>query len=126
MRIGVPVWNDRIAPVFDTADSWLLFEAGPEEAITSRRVFTFISRNPADKVAELIRHQIDLLICGAIPACYSQLLEASGCRVEAFKRGNPEAVLQAYLGNWLDESFSMPGCRGRGRRCTHRGWRRPH
>lgn len=122
MRIGIPVWNDRIAPVFDTADAWLLFEAISEDReIIGRRVFTFLFRDPADKAAELIRHRIDLLICGAIPVCYAQLLEVLGCRVEAFKRGNPEAVLQAYLGNSLDESFSMPGCRGRGCRCAPRG-----
>ncbi len=121
MRIAIPVWEKRIAPVFDAAESWILFlSEGKEWKADSSR--SFGSTLPESKVQELLDQQVDLLICGAIPYRLERMLSDSGCGVKSFTAGEPEEILQAWSDGMLDDPrFRMPGCRrgrgaGKGRR----------
>jgi len=121
MRIGIPVWQGRISPVFDTAKTLLVIDRqGPVE--TSRSEMALPETNEADRVAFLGRLGVRTLLCGAVSRPVASLLSASGITVVPFLNGNVDEVLEAYVaGSITDPRFLMPGFCGRRRR---RGRRR--
>lgn len=110
MRIAIPQWQGRIAPVFDVAGHLLLVdvENGREIHREERRL---VKTEFSARAAELLIYGTDVLICGAISAPLQLKIVASGVRVSAFVCGAVEEVLAAYLNGTLgSRAFAMPGC----------------
>ena len=109
MRIAIPIWNEKISPVLDTASRLLIvdvegqnetnrFEIYLDEQDLSRRCFRIQGMN------------INILICGAISHPFARMLIASGIDVIPEISGRAEEVLSAYLqGDLFNSRFSMPG-----------------
>lgn len=120
MKIALPVWENRISPVFDVAGSLLLLEVrnGRE---TNRTVRNLSDSNPLTRVRSVVHGNADVLICGAISAPVRTAVESSGVRVVSNICGPVEDILDAFLNDTLrNGSFLMPGCgfrhrHGRGR-----------
>ena len=124
MKIALPVWENRVAPVFDAADQWILCLADGK-TWTLGAIKDFPSSSPERKVQELLDQEVSLLICGALPYRLERFLTESGCGVISFIAGDTDEVLQAWSENQLDNSrFSMPGCRRDGGRRKGRRHRR--
>ena len=121
MKVAIPVWNNRIAPVFDTAGQWLSVSITDNQwRIEKENVFS--GTTPEQKVRELLDQQVQFLICGAIPFRYERFFIEAGCGVKSFVAGEPQQLLEAWLNSSLDEPrYCMPGCRGQGRRNRGRG-----
>jgi predicted Fe-Mo cluster-binding NifX family protein len=110
MKIAIPLWNDRISPVFDTATRLLVVEvAGQEE---SSRFETILDEEDlARRCLRINRLGVDVLICGAISRPYSRILSASGINIIPQISGLVEDVLRAYFkGELSHPRFLMPGC----------------
>ncbi len=112
MKIAVTVWDDKIAPVFDSARTLLIVD------IKNERINT-ISYHPFDpkftaRLTEELNHLgIDVFICGAISEIHSTLIEACRIQLISFMSGNVTQILEAFAkGNPLAPSFLMPGCNG--------------
>ena len=121
MRVGIPIWQERVSPVLDTAQRLLLVDlaGGAERA---RFEVPLEEGTWQGRVARLRGHGIEILLCGAVSRPLCALLQAQGVRVVPFLRGSVEAVLAAYRDGQLSEArFHMPGCRGR---CGRRRGRR--
>lgn len=113
MRIGIPIWDDRISPVLDTASRLLVvemegnnersrFEIYMDEHELSRRCFRIQSL------------EVDTLICGAVSHPFARMLTANGIHLISDISGPTEDVLKAYQkGVLLDSEFLMPGCKRR-------------
>ena len=111
MRIAIPIWDDRISPVLDTASRLLIvdvqdrnepfrFEIHLVEQDLSRRCF---------RIREL---EVDILICGAVSRAFFKLLRALDINVIPEITGRIDEVLDAYiLGNLFHSRFLMPGCK---------------
>jgi predicted Fe-Mo cluster-binding NifX family protein len=113
MRIAIPEWQGRIAPVFDVAGHLLLVdvEGGREVHREDKRL---VKADVPGREAELLSFGTNVLICGAISAPLQSRIDARGIRVIAFICGTVDEVLTAYLNGTLYEvTFSMPGCRRR-------------
>lgn len=112
MRIAIPVWNNRISPVLDTASKLLVIEMDHE--IEAGRFEIFLDEHELTRRCLRIRGMnVDLLICGAVSRPFYRLLEASGVNIIQDISGHPEEVLKAYLDDKLLHSgFIMPGCKG--------------
>ena len=109
MRIAVPVWENRISPVLDTASRLLIVEIeGQREAVRSE---TPLEEQDIHRRCLRIKGLgIDTLICGAISRSFLGLLTASGIQIIWGISGNPEDVLDAYFEGTLDHSrFLLPG-----------------
>lgn len=116
MNIAIPVWNKRVAPVFDAADRWLKVTLNGKEWQIKTELF-FGSADPQQKVQELLHQKIEYLFCGAIPYCIELDLNSKGCSVAAFIRGSPEQILEAFINKTLDNpAYRMPGCHKRRQR----------
>jgi predicted Fe-Mo cluster-binding NifX family protein len=111
MRIAIPQWQGRIAPVFDVAGHLLLIDV-EDSRETRREEKQLLKTELWARVAELLGYGADVLICGAISAPLQFRIAASGVRVIAFVCGAVDEVLAAYLrGALVDPRFAMPGCR---------------
>jgi predicted Fe-Mo cluster-binding NifX family protein len=128
MKIAIPHWQGRISPVFDVARNVLLIETdGHAEASRQDVVFDPAGLFPL-RVRQLARTGAEVLICGAISRPLESAIRAEGIDVIPHICGEISSVLNAFLQGQLNQSqntFLMPGCRGRGmgRRLRHRGGR---
>jgi predicted Fe-Mo cluster-binding NifX family protein len=118
MRIAIPIWEDKVSPVMDTATRLLVIEA--ENMVEASRFETVLEDQDKIRKCYLIQNLgVDILICGAISRPYCRGIMATGIGVISGIAGNPEEILKAYLKGTLSHSrFSMPGCKGNGfRQC---------
>ena len=123
MRLAIPIWNERVSPVFDAARRLVLVdvEGGCEQA---RREEIIEESFVAQRARRLVEFGVNVLICGAISRPLSALLSASGITVIPWTTGAVDDVLAGYLKEGLrDPRWLMPGCGSRGQR--RRGRRGP-
>jgi len=125
MRIAVPVHNERVSPLFDTAQRVLIadIEDGREVERTEHPMAGLL---PGQRAKLLLGESVSQLICGAISFPMMNLIVAQGISVAPNIAGYVDEVLRAYTsGTLLRPQFMMPGCCGRrGRGPRHRyGWR---
>lgn len=120
MKVAVPFWNNRVAPVFDAADQWLSVSVTESRWHIDQEI-TFTSSIMEKKVQELLENKVEYLLCGAIPYRYERFLKSAGCEVFSFVAGKPEDVIQAWINDRINDScFYMPGCRQRSERRSDR------
>jgi predicted Fe-Mo cluster-binding NifX family protein len=130
MKIAIPIWDNKISPVLDTASKLLVVEV--KDQVESSRFEVFLDEQ------ELVRRcrricgmEIDLLICGAVSRPFHGMLMALGVRIIQDISGHPEDVLSAYLQHkTLCPRFLMPGCGAkrerRNKQCAGNGSRQKH
>ena len=117
MRIALPVWENKISPVFDTALKLLVVEL-KDMREESRFLYHIDESELSQKCQRIKKLELDTLICGAISQVFLQMLLASGLDVIQEISGPAEDVLEAYLkGNIFQPRFLMPGCKRGLRRC---------
>ncbi len=121
MRIAIPVWDDKVSPVFDTALKLLVvnIDNNREE---SRFFYPIDEEDITRKCQRIKRLELDTLICGAVSQVFLQILLSSGLDVIQEISGPAEDVLKAYLdGTIFQPRFLMPGCRRWQHRCCAKG-----
>ncbi len=119
MRIAIPTWQQRVSPLFDTAEKIVIADVvnGQITQMAEERIPNSSLLNRANYLAE---RKVDVLICGGISGTMVSLLMRWNINVISGTMGDVNSVLDAYLSNSLENrDFRMPGCRRRGRK--HRG-----
>lgn len=109
MKIAIPIWEDRVSPVLDTASRLLIVEGGSQ--INARHFqVNLLEEDILQRCLFIYRLEIDVLICGAVSRQVSELLILSGVKVIPGISGLIGDVLEAYFHKSLSESrFIMPG-----------------
>jgi len=111
MRIALPIWEDKISPVLDTALRLLVVDLESRREIGRFEIYMDeidISRR-SSRIKALA---INVLICGAISRPFIQMLTAAGIHVIAGIAGQAREILTAYGEDRLsDPRYRMPGCR---------------
>ena len=117
MKTAFAYWDDRIAPVFDTAPRIHVVETEAGRIVgESEEVLP--QGPPVHRALRLVELGIGALVCGAISRPQHGLVAAYGIEVVPFVAGDLREVVKAWIGGGLDRSaFAMPGCRGRRGRC---------
>jgi len=115
MKTAFSVWEQRIAPVFDTARQIHLVESeGPR--ITAEKAHAMSGEEVSQKVAWLAEQGVTTLVCGAVSRPLQERLSAAGIKVVPFVAGDLRQVIQAsFDGSLKGSAFTMPGCCGRQR-----------
>ena len=113
MTVAIPICQERISPVLDTATRLLLVTRQRGREVQRREIV--LSPMPpetwASSVAEL---HVNVLLCAALSETLHRALLRLGVRVRPHLCGEVEAVLQAFVCRRLaGEEFRMPGCWGR-------------
>ncbi len=115
MKAAFAIWENRIAPVFDTARQIHVIEVEGGQVIRETDVL-LPEGLPAHKVAALQEQGVESLVCGAISRPMQALVASYNIQVLGFIAGDLREVTQAWLSGTLDRrTFGMPGCCGRGR-----------
>jgi len=116
MKTGIPVWQERVSPVFDAAGSLLVIEhEGGREIGRQRMALPQVGMR--ERVVRLQELGVRTLVCGALSRPLEQGLRAAGIEVVPLVCGGAEEVLAAFLeGRLVQEQFAMPGCCGYRRR----------
>lgn len=110
MTVAIPIWQDRVSPVFDAASRLLVVrqrrgrEVDRKEYVLGARSFEALVRSVADL-------RVNVLLCAAISEPLRLTLERTGVRVESHLCGEVEALLAAFrAGDCRRAEFRMPGC----------------
>ena len=111
MRIAIPIWENKVSPVLDTASRLLIVEVrGRNEA--SRFEIYLDEQDLSRRCLRIRRMEVDILICGAISHPFARMLTASGINIIPNISGYTKEVLEAYFqNNLLQPRFLMPGCK---------------
>jgi predicted Fe-Mo cluster-binding NifX family protein len=117
VKTAFSIWEQRIAPVFDTARQILLIEAVDGRVTTESE--HQIDADPARRLAWMNAQGVQTLVCGAVSRPLQERLLAAGIAVFPFVAGDRRQVVRAFLSGALrGAAFTMPGCCGRRRmRC---------
>ena len=109
MRIAVPIWEDKVSPLLDTASKLLIIESETQKEVS--RFEAFLLEQDIPQRCHFIQGlNINVLICGAVSRQLSGMLTASEIKVISGISGQVEKVLEAYLqGTLLNAGFFMPG-----------------
>lgn len=106
MRIAIPVWNNRVSPVFDVARSIRVVD------IADGAVAHVSNHDLKDdhRVATLAKLGVDLLICAAISIPLESTVWVSGAEVISDTCGNVEEIIEAFSsGDRTLKRFRSPG-----------------
>lgn len=115
MKTAFAQWENRIAPVFDTARQIHVIETAAGEVIAEMQE-TLPEHPLLQKALRLVELGVDTLVCGAISRPMHGLIAAYGIQVIPFVTGDLNDVIHAWRrGNLSHEMYAMPGCRGRSR-----------
>ena len=110
MRIAIPVWKERVSPVFDVAKHLLVVDI-EDSAEVARELKTVTEDQLTDRAQYLADLGVEILICGAISRSLELILGARGVGVIPKFCGTAEEILQAFLcGTISNRRFLMPGC----------------
>ncbi|MFO7496562.1 MAG: hypothetical protein R6X05_13140 [Desulfobacterales bacterium] len=110
LKIIIPVWEDKLSPLLDTATRLLLVEA-LNGAVTSRCEVLLDEADLSRRCFRIWRLEADVLICGAVSRPFARLLAAEP-RLTIIQgiSGPVREVLQAFLRGALNRPrFMMPG-----------------
>ena len=123
-KVAFTVWNERIAPLFDVAKSFLVVEYYGKEII-DEYVKYVESIDFFERIKDVLSLHIDTLVCGGISRQYFEVLTSNGISIIPFIAGDIQRVKQAYfIGNLNEQPFIMPGC-VRSRHRILRRWNMP-
>ena len=114
MKIAAPVCRNRIAPLFDVAETFVLFDARDAGSPPTQTVT--IDAAHGDTARLLLESGVGTVLCGAISRCWQNRLNQFGIEVHGFLAGEIPVVAQIY---WQEgprglARFAMPGWQHRG------------
>ena len=110
MTVAVPIWQDRISPVFDTATRLLVVRRHRGREV-GRKEVVLGSLPPEAITRSVVELRVEVLLCAAISEPLRLALERSGVRVEEHLCGDADNLLSAFFaGNCRRSEFRMPGC----------------
>jgi predicted Fe-Mo cluster-binding NifX family protein len=123
-RAAIPVWDGRVAPVFDVSRAALVLTI-EEGAVVSRSMENIETPVTSLKPERLTELGVQTLVCGAISEPLQHELSVRGVHVIGFVAGEIDEVVAGFLAGRLPtRALSMPGCCGRQRRFRKgRGYR---
>jgi predicted Fe-Mo cluster-binding NifX family protein len=108
MRIAIPVWSDRVSPVFDVARSVRVVDI-INGTVSRETIHTLENEVRASKLVKL---GVDILICAAVSTPLEATLWVSGIEVISDTCGTVEEIVEAFAsGDTKLARFRSPGNR---------------
>ncbi|MBV5306635.1 MAG: NifB/NifX family molybdenum-iron cluster-binding protein [Desulfobulbaceae bacterium] len=110
MKVALTIWEDRISPVFDVAQTLLIVEFHDGKIV--RRFFEPMVPEMSSCLACWLKDLgVEVLICGAISQMPANIIEAAGVQLQSFVGGKVEEVLGSFItGLQITTIYALPGC----------------
>lgn len=116
IKTAFSYWDNRIAPVFDTARQIHVVEVEFGRIVRETQE-PLAGDLPVQKALRLAELGVGTLICGAISRPLQEMVAGFGIQVIPFVAGGLREVIQAWFSGRFDRgAYAMPGCFGRKRR----------
>lgn len=110
MKSAFAFWDNRIAPVFDTARQIHVVEVESKRIVAETNE-VLSDDQPVQKALRLAELGVGILVCGAISRPLQDMVAAYGIQLIPFVAGDMKEVIQAWLnGSLIGNNFAMPGC----------------
>ncbi len=114
-KIAIPVYRERVAPLFDVAGTFLIADIRDGE-VNDIRIMEHSLANERQKISFLKSSGINLVICSAISRQQAVMLLNNEIDIIPGVIGETGEILIAFCNGKLNiEQFTMPGCRWRRR-----------
>lgn len=114
-RLGIPIWNNWVSPVFETSSALLIIDFEQKKE-TARAVVATESDSLLRKMNLLKDLRIDTLICNGVSQRVNNALLEIGLQVIPCRSGPVEEIIEAYNSDQLDHPrFVVRGMRCKGR-----------
>ena len=109
MRLAIPIWQERISPVLDSASRLLVVDLENQKEIS--RFEIYLDECDLTRTCQRIEGiGVDVLICSAVSRPFARMLEIAGIQLIHDISGAAEDVIHAYSRGDLGRgNFSMPG-----------------
>ena len=124
IRCAVPVFGQDVAPRYDVAVMFRLFEVNRKKIVSLDKTLNTSGLDGEARLAMLIGAGTEVLLCGGIRRFDLFRLHAEGIRVVPGLRGPVEAVVSAFANGqvvpWMPGRRRGRGHGGRGRRNWNR------
>ena len=109
MKIAIPVWEEKISPVLDTASRFLIVETVDDNEV---KRFEFKTRE--GDITTLLKHlkseHIHVMVCGALSRSLKNVIRASGIYIWEGITGPVDSVLSFFIKNKpITSDYIMPG-----------------
>jgi predicted Fe-Mo cluster-binding NifX family protein len=113
MYIALATFGDKIASVIESSDQFVIFPSASYKVVNWETIP--IKNNSTNELINLLlKHDVKIVICGAISGCTRRLLNAHKIQVIPWITGDVKSVIEAFRFNRLiSPSFVMPGCRAK-------------
>ena len=95
MRLAIPVWENKISPLLDTASRFLIVEVDKRKEV-SRYITPVVKKDLYERCMKLKENGVDVLICGAVSRELSNMIATSGIVVFPEISGMVDEILTAY------------------------------
>jgi len=105
-KIAIPLFNERISPRFDCAQSFLLVETEDRGIVESEEVQIGLL-STMDKVGKLSDLRVDTFICGGIDEVSARRLVHKGIRIYAWITGMARDALISFLNGELEPGIMV-------------------
>ncbi len=114
MKIAIPTCRSRIAPLFDVAETVVLFDAPIAQGKSTQTVTIDTVHDDTSRL--LLDAGVGIVLCGAISRCWQNRLKQLGIEVHGFLAGDVQVIAQTF---WQEgprglAGFAMPGWQHRG------------
>ena len=108
-RVGIPIFQSRVSPVFDTCTRILVINFEQNREIERREIY-LDELSLTDRVNILKKLKVTVLICGGISDVLYNMLKDRGIRLITGIAGKADQIFDAFISGHLDEPrFYMPG-----------------
>ncbi|NOX17389.1 MAG: hypothetical protein GXO87_03795 [Chlorobi bacterium] len=95
-KIVIPVFENRISPRLDYAESFLIAEIEGRKLI-NKETIKLLTKNRLQKLNTLIELKPDLIICDGLTDVYGEKLKKKNVRVLSWIHGNANEILDKYI-----------------------------
>ena len=120
-KLGIPVFQERVSPVLDTATRLLMITYEQHREIERSEIF-LDEFSLTERVSILRQLGITVLICGGITDTLYHMLKSAKIRLITGIAGSADQVLDAFLSDQLqNRPFSCPGIRPDRHKLTYWG-----
>lgn len=119
-KVAIPIWENRVSPVLDTANRLLIIELNGKTE-QGREIYNLPVSHIFQRTRYIRELHVNTMLCGALSRPFHRMLVESGIRVYPWLTGEVQDVVNAYLDdNLADARFALPGFNHRRRRCGGR------
>jgi predicted Fe-Mo cluster-binding NifX family protein len=103
MKVAVPIWQNRISPLFDVAEILALFDIDKNQAQRYREL-CFPSEDSSERIRMIHTMHIDVLLCAGISEPMERTLTSLGITVIPNVCGPVDEVITAFVHGRIEKN----------------------